>query len=647
MAVDTDSDTRLEKQGRDVTRRLSAVVCMDVQGYSRLMADDDVDTVRSIKACRSLVTRSIQDHRGRVVDSPGDSLLAEFFSAADAVQCAADMQSALKEQNRSVSESRRMEFRIGVHLGDVIADGDQIFGSGVNIAARLESTAPGGGICISGVAFDQVRNVLPLGFEYLGRRRFKNIPDPIPVYRVLTDPADKGRLVYAHKKHDPAFRKRKNLLIGFLILCIPVAGLILRLNGGNRPPQPPVKGILRERLLQMRLPDKPSIAVLPFLNLSEDSDQDYFSDGLTEDLITDLSRVSGLFVIARNSSFAYKDRSVSVDRIGRDLGVRYVLEGSVRKMDDRVRITAQLVDTLTEGHVWAERYDRNLADLFAVQDEVRDRIVLALSVQLTSDDRRRLEKKTTVDLPAYDYYLRGLELQALRSPESLSRSRRMFEKAIGLDPIFARARAALGNTVLMEWIFGYSSDPETLETARELAVSAIEVDPEESSGHALLSSVYLWTRKHDQALAAIRKAMTLDPHRAEWMAMLGEQLAWAGDLREGIPYILSAIRLDPEYPEWFVWNLGHAYYLTKDYEAALEAFEQALARNPDFWPTHVYLALCYDALGLSEKGAAEIEILKGLAEKILEIPWEDRLPYKDPGTGKHIHERLKAMGLGY
>ena len=357
----------------------------------------------------------IKQHRGRVIDSPGDNLLAEFASVVDAVQCGVAIQKELQARNANLSESRRMQFRIGINLGDVIEEGERIYGDGVNIAARLESLADPGGICISITAFDQIETKLPLGYEYLGEQQVKNIAKPVGAYRV---------------------RMERDLLIA-------------------------------EGSPGLKLPDKPSIAVLPFVNMSGDPEQEYFSDGMTEDLITDLSKIAGLFVIARNSVFTYKGKAVKVDQVGRELGVRYVLEGSVRKVGGRVRITAQLVNASTGGHLWAERYDRSIGDIFVLQDEVTRQIVMALAVKLTEDEHEHLGRRYTDNLEAYDHFLRGLEYFYRFSEESANQSRRMFESAIELDPQFSAAYGYLSLTYWLEWSFGWSHDPGILDRAFE------------------------------------------------------------------------------------------------------------------------------------------------------------------------------------
>lgn len=629
---------------RNITRKLAAILSMDVKDYSRLMADDDVETVRALKACRKLAAAEVTAYGGRVVDSPGDNLLAEFTSVADAVQCAVTIQHALAERNRDLHWNRRMEFRMGINLGDVIQDGDQIYGDGLNIAARLEGMAEGGGICISGSAFDQVKKLLPVGYEYLGEKALKNISEKIPAYRVILNPQKPGQVVYACRHHNPRFRRRKRLALLAVIISLSVALFIAKHRNQD------LQGIggpagLKAKIMKMHLPDRPSIAVLPFANMSQDPSQSYFSDGLTEDLITDLSQVSGLFVIARNSVFAYKDKAVKIQEVGRELGVRYVLEGSVRKMGDRVRITAQLIDAATEGHIWAQRYDRDIRDIFTVQDEVRKKIVTALSVELSQEDEQRLARQDEISVEAYDYYLRGIELQAGKMRDGVARSRAMFEKALEIDPDYARAQAAVGHTYLIEWIFGVNQEPEILDRVATMARKAIEMNPKESAGYALLGHVYLWTQQHKKGIAQIRKAISLGPGNAEWLASLGEQLTWAGKPEEGISYMEQAMRLDPNYPAWYLWNLGHAQYLTADYEKAADIFRRTLVKDPNFWPAHAYLGLCYEALGDHGKALEEIDQACDVTLHIPGQAWENRLPYKDRELANTVVTRLRELGM--
>jgi len=1021
---------------KDVTRKLSAIFTADVKGYSRLMGDDEIATVETITEYREIISSLITQWKGRVVDSPGDNMLAEFASVVDAVQCAVETQNVLKAKNEDFPESRRMVFRIGVNLGDVIQEGDRIYGDGVNIAARIEALADGGGICISGTAYDHIENKLALGYNFIGKHSVKNIAKPVRVYKVPMDPkdaakkrADKSRkkiaiaaavllilagvlafwnfylrsdvkpasiekmayplpdkpsiavLPFDNLSGDPGqdyiadgiseniitalsyipdmfviarnstftykgkpvkiqqvseelgvryvlegsiqtsgdqmrvtaqlidattghhlwserydrglkdlfalqdeitlrilralqvkltegeqarlwsttdnldawskvikgsslfeqYTKESNaraqqlyeqatkldpnwdiawtmlgwtywaearfgwskspaesirralefaqkaatinptlpavhslrsniyllqgeygkaiaegekaislgpnsalchVLLAYTMIsagrfekAITLAEKGIRLSPYSSPwylmilhnayrmagryedalavgkqflercqkgecnPFPAHMGLAATyvglgridearvhtaQLLKMdpsfsldkarkiisfkdpahlnraldalrraglpehsplSLPDKPSIAVLPFVNMSDDPNQEYFSDGITEDLITDLSKISGLFVIARNSVFTYKGKSVKVEEVGRQLGVRYVLEGSVRKVNDRVRITAQLVNANTGGHLWAERYDRDLKNIFALQDEVTQKIVKALVVKLTGDEQKRLSHKGTDNLEAYDCSLRGLDYFFRFTKKTNTQAREMFERAIDLDPEYALAYSSLGFTYWMGWAFGWSQDPQSLEQASELAQKAISLDDSVSGAHSLLGKVYLWKKQYDQAIAELEKTIALNPNDADGLAGLGEILCFAGRPKEATAVLKKAIRLNPIPPVWYFHGLGHAYFLTGHYEKAVAALKRVLNRNPNFWPAHIYLAASYIGLGQEEKARAETaEVLRINPQFSLEVK-RHTLPYKDQAVFERLGDSLRKAGL--
>ena len=537
------------------------------------------------------MTGLIQHHHGRVVDAPGDNVLAEFASVVDAVECVVQIQKELRTRNVELPENRRMEFRIGVNLGDVIEEGDKIYGDGVNIAARVQGLADGGGICISGSAHEQVENKVAVSFEYLGEHMVKNITRPVRVYRVITQP-----------------------------------------------------GVAYEMDKKLELPEKPSIAVLPFVNMSGDPEQEYFSDGITEDLITDLYKISGLFVIARHSVFTYKGKAAKVQEVGRELGVRYVLEGSVRKAGSRVRITAQLVDTLTGGHLWAERYDRDLKDVFALQDEVTQKIVGSLAVRLTKREEDRLTRRYTGNLEAYDLVLRGLQSYFCMRQESNVLAREIFQKVIDLDPEYALAHARLGWTYLREWSLGWTQGPDSLQRASELAQRAIALDDSLSDGHALLAETYLWKMRHDDAIAEAEKAVILDPNNAERMLDLGNILACAGRPEEGIGWIKKGMRFNPICPVGYLFMLGHAYFLAEQYAEAIATVSEAVDRQPDFLPSRFILAFCFLKMGQQEKGLAEIEKIKKLSTSLFPEAWK-QLPYRDQNRVDLFLDLLRGLGV--
>ena len=574
-------------------RKLTAILSADVKGYSRLMGEDEVGTVQTLKTYREVMASLITQHRGRVVDSPGDNLLAEFSSVVHAVECALEIQKQLEERNAELPENRKMEFRIGINLGDVIVEGERIYGDGVNIGARMEGLAEGGGICISGTVYDHIEGKLALKYEYLGEKAVKNIKKPVRVYRVLME-------------HDRT---------------IPSVG----------------RGF--------EMPDKPSIAVLPFVNISGDPEQEYFSDGITEDLITDLSKISGLFVIARNSVFVYKGKAAKVGEVGRELGVHYVLEGSVRRVGDRVRITAQLVDASTNYYLWAERYDRELKDIFSLQDEVTQKIVVALALTLAEGEKDRLASKCTDNVSAYDYFLRGLDYYNRPTKEANAQARDMFQKAIDQDPEYALAYAKSAWTHLTDWSMGWSRNPGSLEQAFELAQKAVSMDDSLPEAYGLLGYVYLWRKKHDQAIAELEKTIALDPNGADGYAGLGEMLIWVGRSEEGIELVKKGMRLNPHYPIWYLLPLGQAYAFTDRYEEAIEILERAVARNPDFLPPHILLALIYSETGRKEEGRAQVaEILRISPNYSLEM-LRDTTPIKGQALLEKVSDALRKAGL--
>ncbi|MBI4608070.1 MAG: tetratricopeptide repeat protein [Candidatus Rokubacteria bacterium] len=622
-----------------IERKLTAILSADVKGYSRLMGEDEVATVRTLTAYREAMATLIGQHRGRVVDSPGDNLLAEFTSVVDAVECAAEIQKELSGRNAELPASRQMEFRIGINLGDVIVDGERIYGDGVNIAARVQGLAEGGGICVSGTVYDHIENKLALGYDPLGEHTVKNIAKPVRMYRVRLGPGAAATIAGARpaERGAPvgARRWRRAALMA-------VVGVVLLAGAGvaawklfSRPTSRPA----------LELPDRPSIAVLPFTNMSEDPKQEYFSDGISEDIITGLSKLSGVFVIARNSAFTYKGKAVKVGEVGRELGVRFVLEGSVRKAGNQVRVTAQLVDAATGRHLWAERYDRDLRDIFALQDEITQKIVSALEVRLSESERARLARKYTANLEAYDHFLQGVEYWYRTTPAANAEARTMFEKAIALDPKFAAAYATLGFTYWQTWALQWSQDPGTLERAFELAQKAIAMDDSLPKAHRILGHVYLWKKDHEQAIAEAAKAIALDPNGAEGHADLGEFLTWAGRPKDAIELIQKAIRLNPRASFHAFYMLGHAYRLAGRFQEAVAAHRRALAENPDFVPSHAELAVLYAELGRRDEARAALaEAGKRSPQASLES-LRRSLPYKNPADLDRYLEGLRKAGL--
>jgi adenylate cyclase len=600
--------------GRSVERRLAAILSADVEGYSRLMGDDEVATVRAITEYRGVIASAVTGHGGRVVDAPGDNVLAEFASVVDAVQCGVDIQRELESRNGELPASRRMRFRIGINLGDVIIEGERLYGDGVNIAARLESLAEGGGICLSGTAYDQIEGKLPFACEFRGEHAVKNIARPVRVYRLRLDPTGSAA---------PAKRGRARLIRGAAIAL----GILVLLGAAGWSGW---RWLRTPESAGLPLPDRPSVAVLPFTNLSQDPAQEYFSDGVTEDLITGLSKVSGLFVIARNSSFTYKGKPVKVGDVGRDLGVRYVLEGGVQRSGSRVRITAQLVDAATGYHIWAERYDREASDIFAVQDEVTQQIVRAMAVRLTEGERGRLGRAPTGVLEAYDLVLRGHEERNRTTREGNAEARRLFQKAIDLDPGYAAAYLGLSWTYLQGWQLLWSTDRESLERARALAEKASALNDNLVGTCHVLGQVYLWMRQHDRAIEQAERGVALAPNDADGYETLAEILGWSGRAAESIVLIRRAMRLNPHFEFYYLWTLGHGYYLTERRQEALDTFAKLLQANPNFFPAYALRAVLFSELGRMHEAREAWSQTRKLIPSVSMDSLRERIPYKRP-----------------
>ena len=617
-------------------RKLTAILSADAVGYSRLMAEDEAATVKTIATYREVMTSLIKQHNGRVVDSPGDNVLAEFSSVVDAVQCAVAVQNEFQTRNAELAENRRMQFRIGINLGDIIQENDRIYGDGVNIAARLEALADPGGICVSKTAFDQIETKLPLGYEYLGEQSVKNIPKPVGAYRVLMEP----RVTIAEKA---VTGRRVPIFVGalamiFLAVAVGIWYFFIRTT------QTPIETASLEKMA-FPLPDKPSIAVLAFVNMSGDPEQEYFSDGITENIITDLSKISAFFVISRSSTFAYKGKPVKIKQVAEELGVRYVLEGSVQKSSDKVRINAQLVDAITGHHLWAERYDRDLKDIFAVQDEITQKIVRTLRVEVTEVELERIRRIPTENLNAYESFYRGLEYYRRSSKSSNIQARQMFEKAIELDPRFSVAYVLMGHTYRREWLYRWSQDPQTMERAFELAQKAIELDDSSIFAYELLGYIYLLKdRQHEQAIAVAEKVIALDPNFAGGYGLLAEILGFAGRPEEVIGLMEKAVRLNPRYPAIYLFWLGNAHYQMGRYDEAIAALNSAVIRKPNHLPTHLFLAASYVELGREEEARAEVaEILR--INPDYRSGSKSLAPWKDQAVPKRIRAALRKAGL--
>ena len=595
---------------QEVKRKLTAILSADVKGYSRLMGEDEVGTIRTLNAYKEMMSNLIQQHRGRVVNAPGDSLLAEFASVVDAVRCAVEIQEELKDKNKEVPEERRMEFRVGINLGDVIEDGEQILGDGVNIAARMESLAEAGGICISGTAYDHVKNKLAFGYEYLGEQTVKNIKEPVRVYRVLMEPGVTVSQVAAEKKGKPRqWQRSVSILLAILIV---VAAIVVIWRLYVHPTRPPVEVASKEKMA-FPLPDKPSIAVLPFVNMSSDPKKDYLSDGLAEEIINALTRLPQVFVIARNSTFTYKGKAVDVKQVSREMGVKYVMEGSVQWSGDRVRITAQLIDALNGHHLFSERYDRELKDIFSLQDEITIKILTAMRVTLAEGEAARVMAKGTKNLEAYLKVMQATQLRiAFINKESMVRSRQLAEEAIALDPGYALAYSSAAVALANEVFLGaYKNPKEALERATKLAEKGVALDDSLAYPHSALNWLWIMNRDYDKGVAEAERAVALEPGSGLAHVQLGANLNFAGRYEEAIPVLKNVIRLMPIPNTVCLTNLGLSYRMLGRYKESIAALNQLIRREPDALIGHLSLAATYMLAGKETEARAEaLEVLR-------------------------------------
>ncbi len=649
-----------------MTRKLAAIFSTDVAGYSRLMGDDEEATIRTLTAYREVISFLIQHYRGRVVDAPGDNLLAEFASIVDAVRCAVEIQQELKTKNTELPAHRQMHFRIGINLGDVIVEGERLYGDGVNIAARLESLATPGGICISGTVYDHVENKLPFTYDYQGEQEVKNIAKPVRIYRIVFEipsplggegqgeGTDKEAASRKSSRHQVASLERRRagntrrtwtMAAGAGLLFIAGTLAVVRYLSSPIPnPQSPTPST-QATPAALPLPDKPSLIVLPFVNMSKDPDQEYFSDGLTEVLTGDLSKISSLFVIARNSAFTYKGKAVKVQDVGREMGVRYVLEGSVQKADQRVRITVQLIEAATGYHLWSEQYDRPLADIFALQDEVVQKIKTTLKLQLTLEEIGVIARKHTDNLEAYDYFLRGTEDYWRFTKEAMAQARQMYEKAIELDPQYAAAYARLGATHTLDWMWQWSQDPQSLERVFALTQKAITLDDSLSLAHGVLGLLYIHKKQYERAIAEGKRAIDLAPNDAEGYMNLGIILNIAGRPEENIRLIEEAMRLNPRYPAAYLVNLGWSYTLMRQDEKAIPLLKSALTRNSNLLAAHFFLAVVYSESSHEEEARAEAAEILRISPNFTLDGYRQRLHYKDPAVLERFVTALRKAGL--
>src|SRR5713226_2859702 len=605
------------------------------------MGENEEATLRTLSSYRKLIDSLIEQHHGRFVNSAGDSVLAEFASVVNAVQCAVVIQATLKAENAPLPSERRMEFRIGVNLGDVMVDGEQIYGDGVNVAARLESLADPGGICISDTVHAQIKNKLALGYEDLGAQRVKNIAEPVRVFRVLagvTPPTETIPRVARKYIHRGAF--------SVVAVAIIDATVVLVQHLSLRPPTPSAS-IPSVQAPSLTLPDEPSIAVLPLTNLSGDPQEEYFSDGITGDIITALSRSPDLFVIDRASSFSYKGKPIRVQEVSRELGVKYVLEGGVESGAGKLRVTAQLVDGITGAELWAEHYDRPLQDIFSVQDELVRRIVITMGLQLVLWDRTGLQwLRGTDNLEAYDYDLRGWQYFYMLTREGFPKAREMWEKAIQLDPKYAEAYAEVGFTYLFEGrTFQSTGSSQAFDQAYQWAQKAIALNDSEPRAFMLLGVIDLMKRRYDQAISEAQRAVALAPNLTDGYFWLANILIYSGRPTEALVAAEKGMRLNPRHPEACLTQVGLVYLLIGRYREARTVFEEAFANTPNNPGGHMCKALADVELGRNDDARAEAAEILRLSPHYSLATWQQAYPLKDPALRERWLADLRKAGL--
>jgi adenylate cyclase len=576
-----------------VERRLAAILAADVVGYSRLMEVDEAGTLARLRTHRlELIDPAIEKSRGRIIKTSGDSMLVEFQSVTDAVQCAAEIQRRMARRNADVSAARSIQLRIGINLGDVIVEGNDIFGDGVNIAARLEGLAEPGSIYVSQAVRDQVGDRAKVDFEDLGDQSVKNISRPVRVYRVILARDEVATETGA---------------------------------------------------VQAKAPSKPSIAVLPFVNMSGESEQEFFADGLTEDIITALSRFRDLLVISRNAVFVHKGKPITAKDIAREFGVDYVVEGSVRKAADRVRVTAQLIDGETETHIWAERYDRKLEDIFAIQDEVTSAIVATLRGRVEAATHERAKRKPTESMAAYEYLLTGKVLHHWSSREANAEALHMLDRALELDPKYAHAHAWKACVIGQSWLYGWCEDKDVaLQRIGEELQIALALDDNDADVHRILAAMQIIHNNHEKAVYHQERALSLNPNSDLIVVQQGEVLTWLGRPEEGIEWIRKAMRLNPYHPERYWSHLGRAYYTARSYADAIGCYSRITA--PDQMH-HAFLAAASAQMGNNTAATAHTrEVL--VRDPAFTVPsFLSTLHYQREADLEHCRDGLLKAGL--
>ncbi len=588
-----------------IQRKLKAILSADVQGYSKLMGDDDEYTVNLITNYREIMEGLIEQHQGRVVDAPGDNILAEFASSLNAVHCAIEIQRRLEAENTKLPDNRRMNFRIGINLGDVLHKDDRIYGNGVNIAARIENLADPGGICISRGVYDQVEGRLAIGFADLGPHTVKNIRKPVRVFKVLLGSHDKGKSAGTTKGKGSNWR---SIPVAIIVLVVIIGSAVI----WHQQAKSTFEAASIDRMAYP-LPDKPSIVVLPFENFSDDARLNFFASGLTEDLTASLSKAPDLFVISKNSAATYKERPIDVKQVAEELGIQYVLEGSVQKAGDKLRITVQLIDALLGRHLWADRFDRKAKDIFALQDDIVKNVIVELQVELTQGAAARVASRGTDSL---DAWLLRIEAQGefiKFTREGMIRARELYEAAHQADPKWSRPVAGLASIDWYEAKQGWStSREESIQSGMKLAQRAIQMDPDSPLGYQTLGNLYALTGQGERAIELRRKAAELAPNDLVAVAGLATRLKDFGGEQEAVKLFEQAMRLSPKHPWWVPYAYGVALHLVGRKEEAVQSFKEAIVLNPHHVLPKAFLAAVYADLG-------RIDAAKATADEVMRI----------------------------
>jgi adenylate cyclase len=575
--------------------RLAAVLAADMAGYSRLMGIDEVGTLTRLRTHRiELIDPAIVKTHGSILKTTGDGMLVEFQSVADAVRCAVEVQERMKRRNADVAEDRRIQFRIGINLGDIIFQNNDIFGDGVNIAARLEQLAEIGGICVTTAVYDQVADRLDVTFEDLGEKTLKNISRPIRVFRVALD-------------------------------------------------APPQAGSANDQQPASRAVVKPTVAVLPFANMSGDPEQEFFVDGLTEDILTELSRRHELFVISRNSTFVYKGQSVNIRDVAQKLGAQYIVEGSVRKAGDRLRVTVQLIDTANDSHIWAEKYDRKLDDIFEIQDEITTAIVATLPGRVEAAQQDQVARKTPANMAAYECVLAAKVLHHRSTRTDIVEAKKLIDRALELDPDYAHAYAWRGCILAQTWVYGWCEDKNA--TWAEVAVSlekAFSLDQNDSDVHRVLAAIGISRDDLTKARYHQERALELNPNYDLVVVQMGELLTWLGNPDEGVEWIRKAMRLNPHHPERFWSHLGKAHFAARQYTEAIEAFMRLSATDHT---QHAFLAASYGWLGDKTAAAAHVDRMRVLEPQFSLATFFGTMHYANDKDLQHLRDGLEKAGI--